>query len=344
MTVTGKQDGGHSSAGDWPPARISPETYPGDCPPGHYLLCSGHVFPLAENGADIGYDVIHESGQRDELDSYLSGLGLSPLAERFPVLAYGANRNPGTLDIKFRNYGGAALGSNYCVPVLKATLRGADVVACRLHGHGYFYGELLVDSPFSEETEVEVRVVLADREQLRALNDSEGLPQHVYSAALVPGVAMSGVSRPVSPITYVSNARVWASPAFAAPVGFSVIPAAGRRYPAMTSRELMDHVLDVYELRPEVSRITGLSDDAHLAREVAKYLNGQWWYNFNSGDEPIAGYSRILRLFGSVMDASVIDSHSRDHLAARGLLLDAGSAYDPASALRLRNMLTTPVL
>lgn len=72
MTVTGKQDGGHSSVGDWPPARISPETYPGDCPPGHYLLCSGHVFPLAENGADIGYDVIRESGRRDELDSYLS--------------------------------------------------------------------------------------------------------------------------------------------------------------------------------------------------------------------------------------------------------------------------------
>ena len=181
-------DNGHSVADDWPPARMAPESYPGACPSGHYLLCNGSVYPLVETTAGSGYDVVHESGKREELDSHLARLGVCPLAERYPVLAYGANRNPGTLNIKFHHYGSSSLASNYCIPVLKATIRGADVAACRLHGHGYFYGELLVDSSFSEQTELEVRVGLVDLGQLRALNDGEGLPQQMYSPARFPGV------------------------------------------------------------------------------------------------------------------------------------------------------------
>lgn len=335
-------DGEHSVVGDWPPARMVPESYPGTCPSGHYLLCNGFVYPLAEAATASGYEVVHESGDRDDLDSYLARLGARPLAERYPVLAYGANRNPGTLDIKFHHYGSSSLFSNYCVPVLRATISGADVVACRLHGHGYFYGELLVNSPFSDLTELEVRVGLVDAAQLRALNDSEGLPEHVYSAACVPGVRVAGLRQEISPITYVTNSRVWASPEFNAPIGFSVIPAAGRRYPAMTSREIMDHVLDAYGLRSAVSRITGLADDGGLAHELAKYLNGQWWYHFNSGDGAIPGYAEILKLFNSAMDTSVIDTHTRDQLADLGLLLDTDSAYQPPSSLQLGNMISQP--
>jgi hypothetical protein len=95
----------------------------------------------------------------------------------------------------------------------------------------------------------------------------------------------------------------------------------------------------VYGLRSAVSRITGLADDTGLAHELAKYLNGQWWYGFNSGDEPISGYTEILELFNSTMDSSVIDSHTRDHLADSGLLLDSSRAYQPDSSLQLGNML-----
>ena len=69
---------------------------------------------------------------------------------------------------------------------------------------------------------------------------------------------MSGIGEPISTLAYVANTRVWSSPASGTPVGYSVIPAAGRRYPAMTSRQLMDHVLDTCGLRPGASRITGL--------------------------------------------------------------------------------------
>lgn len=327
---------------DWPPARIAPETYPGSCPPGHYLLYDGAVLPLSEGTAGRGrgsYLVGSEPGKQAPLDAFLIGHGAVPLADRFPVLAYGGNRNPGTLDIKFRTYGEAALAVDSCTPVLKATLRGADVAACRLHGHGYFYGEVLFDSPFSAQTEIEVRVVMADLAQLRALNDSEGLPQGMYSAALVPGVQVAGLDRALSPITYVANARVWSSPASGTPVGYTDIPAADRQYPAMTSRQIMDHVLDACGLRAEVSRITGLANDDTLAREVSKYLNGQWWYQFNSHDTPIPGYAELLALVNGALDASVIDTCSRDRLAAAGRVLDTYSAYNPGDDLHLGGQL-----
>ena len=317
-----------------------PESYPGDCPPGHYLLCGDQILPLEENYAGNGYDLFTAPGERVDLDAFLAESGASPVAERFPVLAYGANRNPGTLAIKFRHYGSPDPRGGDCVPVLRATIRGADVAACRLHGHGYFYGELLVASPFTADTEIEVRVALADLAQLRALNDSEGLREGMYSAAIVSDVLVSGISKPVSTLAYVTNTRVWASPATGTPVGFSVIPATGRRYPAMASRQLMDHVLDTCGLRRAAARITGLADDDALAHEISKYLNGQWWYQFNSHDSAIPGYADLLALVNSAMDASTVDDHSRDRLADAGLVLGTREAYAPAASLRLGSMLT----
>ena len=337
-------DVARSAASDWPPARIAPESYPGDCPPGHYLLSGDHIFPLAENGAENGagngYDLVTASGKQVGLDAFLAEAGATPVADRFPVLAYGANRNPGTLTIKFRHHGSQDQPGGDCIPVLKATLRGADVAACRLHGHGYFYGELLVASPFTVDTEIEVRVVLADLAQLRALNDSEGLREGMYSAAVVSDVLVSGIAKPISTLAYVTNTRVWSSPATGTPVGYSVVPAAGRRYPAMTSRQLMDHVLDTCGLRAAASRITGLANDDDLAHDLSKYLNGQWWYRFNSHDSPIPGYADLLALINSAMDASTVEDHSRDRLAEAGLVLGTSEAFEPPASLRLGGMLT----
>ena len=319
---------------------MAPESYPGDCPPGPYLLSGDQIYPLTENGAGNDYDLVTASGDRIELDAFLAESGATPVADRFPVLAYGANRNPGTLAIKFRHHGRQGQRGGGCIPVLKATLRGADVAACRLHGHGYFYGELLVASPFTADTEIEVRVVLADLAQLRALNDSEGLREGMYSAAIVSDVLVSGIGKPISTLAYVTNTRVWSSPATGTPVGYSVIPATGRRYPAMTSRQLMDHVLDTCGLRPAASRITGLANDDALAHEISKYLNGQWWYQFNSHDTPIPGYADLLGLVNSAMDAGTVDDHSRDRLAAAGLVLRTSEAFEPSDSLRLGSMLT----
>jgi hypothetical protein len=99
-------------------------------------------------------------------------------------------------------------------------------------------------------------------------------------------------------------------------------------------------VLDTCGLRPAASRITGLANDDALAHEISKYLNGQWWYQFNSHDSPIPGYADLLALVNSAMDASTMDDRSRDRLAEAGLVLRTSEAFEPSRSLRLGSMLT----
>jgi hypothetical protein len=312
----------------WQSARMFPETYPGTCPPGHYLLLDGAVLEVS-SGRD-GFDVIVD-GKPRSLDLFLMELGLPPLAERYPVLAYGANRNPASLESKLLNHGYA--GPHRCIPVLAATLADAEVVACRLFGQGYFFGEILLDSPFSAGVELEVRVDLVDREALRVLNDSEGILEGRYTAAVVPGVEVTGVAESRLSMGYVANSDVFSSPLLGTPLAFSSIGARSRRIPAMTAREILSHALDRLGLRQAVSELTGLRPDASLAQELSKYLNGQWWYQFNTGDEPLAGYTEVLRLFAEAVAGSSLGSRTLDRLEAQGRLLTANVAYDPDPSL-----------
>lgn len=315
----------------WRPARKFPQSYPGPCPEDPYLLHNSAVLPLAP-GPD-GYDVVLSTGAREPVDAFLRRHGSPPLARRYPVLAYGANRNPATLEEKLRNYHYVSDTGDRCLPVLRGTLSDADVAACGLHGQGYFYGELLLGGPFGDGVTLDVRVALVDADQLRVLNDSEGLRAGLYTAARIPGVRVPGRSGTLAPIGYVSNARVWVSPRAGAPLGFRHLVAADRRIPALDSPQIVDHALDVLGLRSQVSAITGLADDDHLGRELTKYLNGQWWYQFNTADVPIAGYSAVLELFGSAMAGSLLNSRTLDHLDARGLVLRTERAYHPDPAL-----------
>ena len=95
-----------TSLKDWKPARQFPETYPGDCPPHSYFILDDLVFPLQfEDPHDFssGY-LVQADGRRKGVDSLLASLGLPALANRYASLAFGANRNPATLHIKFLNY------------------------------------------------------------------------------------------------------------------------------------------------------------------------------------------------------------------------------------------------
>lgn len=314
-----------SSSKAWVPARRFPESYPGDCPNGHYLYLDGAVLPVIESGADEGYEVARD-GSTVPIDRFLADAGLPPLSERFPVLAYGANRNPATLEVKLLNYGHAA-HSGQGIPVLSARLADADVVACGLHGQGYMYGELLMGSPFSKGVEIDVRVLFVDEDGLRVLNESEGVSEGMYSVARIPSVRVSGAMGEISPLGYVANARVWSSPHFDSPIAYSTINATGRRVPGMTPRQIMEHALDVLDLRDTACRLSGLDRDDALAGELAKYLNGQWWYAFNTGDAPIPGYSRILEQFRISMANSVLTSRTHDYLEQLGCLLPPGTEH-----------------
>ncbi|MFB4306229.1 hypothetical protein [Actinomadura sp. GTD37] len=322
--------------GHWKPARTFPDHYPGDCPDHDYVLLNDRVHPLRHEGG-AAFSI---PGHGTELDALLTARGLPRLEERVAVLAYGANRNPATLRIKHDNYGyRSPNGVDLCVPVLRATLADADVAGCGIHGQGYLYGELLLRTEYCRGTTLEARVCMVDPDQLRVLNDSEGIRRGDYRLARIPGVRLAALDEPITAVGYVAGARTWVSPVLGAPLGFASVPASGRRYPSMTATQSLDHVLGTLGLRADVARITGLDDDDGLAADLAKYLNGQWWYSLNTGRRAIPGYDRVLALLRGRMSESQLPVRTLDHLAELGDVLDAEAAYAPGRSL---NWATVP--
>ncbi|MFF0449012.1 hypothetical protein ACFYT4_21825 [Streptomyces sp. NPDC004609] len=317
-----------TSVDDWRPARKFPETYPGVSADWSYLLWRDRVLPIT-TGEDGEYLVTLGSSDLP-LEELLGELHLPGLSQRFPVLAYGANRNPSTLHTKLLNYSLTNDGSSgHCLPVLKGHMRGADVAACRLHGQGYLYGEILLGHSLCKNVELEVYICLVDLEQLAVLNRSEGVGEGMYELAVIPEVRVDGSPEPFCTLGYAANQSVWLSPVHDTPVAYSLLPATGRTLPSMTSREMVDHVMDSTGLRGRISSLTALKNDVGLAEEVAKYLNGQWWYQFHTGQPPIRGYSQLLELLNSGMSAYSAQSRTLDSLRANGLVLSHKNAYAP---------------
>ncbi|MDT3395622.1 hypothetical protein RKE29_02980 [Streptomyces sp. B1866] len=317
-----------TSVDDWRPARKFPETYPGLSVDRSYLLWHDRVLPISTG--EYGEYLVTLGSSRLLLEDLLGELRLPGLEQRFPVLAYGANRNPSTLYTKLLNYSSRDGGTNgHCLPVLKGRIQGADVAACRFHGHGYLYGEILLGHSLCKNVELEVYVCLVDLEQLAVLNQSEGVGAGLYELAVIPEVLVDDLPQPFSALGYAANQSVWLSPVHETPVAYSLLSATDRILPSMTSREMVDHVMDSLGLRGQISALTGLKNDGRLAEEVAKYLNGQWWYQFHTGEAPIRGYRQVLELFDSRMSAKSAQSRTLDSLRANGLVLSHKDAYAP---------------
>lgn len=298
---------------DWKPARFFPETYPGQCPEDSYLLLDDYVYPL-ESVHPLRMRVATPDGLL-LLDQVLSRLGLPNVRNRYPVLAYGANRNPATLKLKLLTYGSQTPGKPVAMPLIRASVADADVVAGGLYGQGYFYAHLLRRSEFTGGTLTNVWIALPDIDQLRAIHDSEGVRDGLYSVHRCPGVFVPGCSAAVAPLAYVSRKPPVLSPVFKSPIAFKEVSSAGRRIVAMNALEMMAHMIEVFDLAGSISAITGLIEDDTLAFELSKYLNGQWWYHFHTGNEPISGYTRILKLFDEVaskISSPLVDSASAE--------------------------------
>lgn len=311
----------------WRPARKFPETYPGQFPNSSYILCNDLVHPVLPGDGPFGYVVLTDTGW-ESADRFLRLRKVSPLSHRIPVLAYGANRNPATLHIKLRDYGYEA-SRNSCIPVLKGSLGGADIVACGLHGQGYLYGELLMDAEYSGSTSLEVGVLLLDVEQLRIMNDSEGIRSGLYSLAAIPGTLVEGGSSEISPLGYVANKQVWVSPVLNSPIAYSSVPAMGRSLPGMYATEILKHVIDALNLTHAILSATAIDNLPSLAEELAKYLNGQWWYQFHTGNRPVNGYQRVMKLFSERVADSTIPTRTIDRLRRDSICLTPEQSYSP---------------
>jgi hypothetical protein len=326
---------------DWKPARQFPETYPGDCPSHSYFIMDDRVFPLQfEDLRDFSSSyLVQADGRHQLIDSLLTSLGLPVLADRYANLAYGANRNPATLHIKFLNYGYQSPGTGLAVPVLAGKLRGADIVAGGLSGQGYLYGDLLVESELTQNTVIEAWIALLDDDQMRAINDSEGVGGGTYDLAQFPGFTIEGSDQEIAPLGYAGSFPIFISPKLGKPLSFSGVKASNRSLPAMTPLEMFNHLLDVFDIRQTVSDHTGLDNGESLAIELAKYMNGQWWYQFNTGDEPIRGYQRIVRMLDELIHTHSQYVSTADLKRKKGQVLSVEEAYHPGQAMTLKSLI-----
>lgn len=324
-TIDGELQITHISS--WRPARKFPETYPGQFPSSSYILCNDWVHPVLSGDGPFDYMILTDAGW-ESADGFLRHRNVSSLSNRIPVLAYGANGNPATLHIKLRDYGYEA-SRDSCIPVLKGSLGGADIVACGLHGQGYLYGELLMDTEYTGSTSLDVGILLLDVEQLRVMNDSEGIRSGLYVLAAIPGTLVEGNDSEISPLAYVASERVWVSPVLNSPIAYSSVPAVGRSLPGMNATNILGHVIDVLNLRHEIVAATAIDDSSPLAGELAKYLNGQWWYQFHTGNKPIIGYQRVMALFLERMADSAIPVRTIDRVKRDGTCLASEQAYSP---------------
>jgi hypothetical protein len=123
--------------------------------------------------------------------------------------------------------------------------------------------------------------------------------------------------------------RVWVSPLLNSPIAYSSIPAVGSSLPGMNATKMLRHVIDVLDLTHEIVVATAIDNLPSLASELAKYLNGQWWYNFHTGNKPIHGYQSVMALFSERMADSTIPVRTIDWLRRDSICLTSEQAYAP---------------
>lgn len=320
-----------TSAESWQAPRMFPLSYPGTAPAHHYLLLNGRVHRMVlPDGNVLG--AVLDDGRK--VDDVLGHAGLLSLAERVPVLAYGANRNPHTLALKFDHHDYDHDGDAVAVPVLTGRLSGFDVVAAGLSPQGCLYADL---TP-SPGTTVEVHLTLLDVDQARAIHESEGVGWNVYDCARVPDFHVDGTDLTISPLAYAGCHPVFIPPGTTEPIAFSMIAADGRTFPALEQIDLLGRLIDTAELAGGLAAQLGIPDEsspAVIAHEVARHLSGAWWYQHNTGDQPTAASLRIQEQIWQALVDHAAPRSTSDLMRDQGLVLDAEAAYASGEELRL---------
>ncbi|MEU7981471.1 hypothetical protein AB0B63_23450 [Micromonospora sp. NPDC049081] len=318
----------------WEAARSHPFTYPGAHPDGPFVLVDNEV-----HGLDRSLTLTEGTSLNDLLHTR----SLPAVATRYPVLAYGGNRNPATLRLKMSHYRYATPGRGTVIPVLPARLRGFDVVAGGLSGQGYLYADLFADE-HTAATELDVHVLLLDDDQLRAMHDSEGVRTDLYDVAVLHGVELPGLGHSAA-LAYVGVAPVVFSPLLNAPLAFEAVRATGRALPAFGATAMIAHMISAAGLSSEIRAIVAPGiieplDDMQLATELMRYLNGQWWWHQHTGQRRLLACDRLEKAIRAGLAATSRPSKTRDLVALHEPVLSPDNAYQPGGELRFGACLT----
>jgi hypothetical protein len=272
-----------------------------------------------------------------DVDDLLRRHGLAPLAERVPVVAYGANRSPASLALKLRHHGyDDGTGAPVAVPVLAGTLAGFDVVAAAYTGQGYVYADI---AP-SPGTSARIMVTLLDPGQAAAVHDSEGVRTAGagYDCAWVPGLTVAGVG--LRALAYAGCLPVFVSPRTGSPLAFAAIGAGGRRFEAFDQVDLVAEILTTTGILEEVADLVGAPgappDARAVAVDLARTLNGQWWYaHHNPGVPRLPRADAAQAVVNRAIRAHAPGPTTSERLRPDGRVLDADTAYEAGPGLRL---------
>jgi hypothetical protein len=262
-------------------------------------------------------------GEVVALDKLLCERGLQPLKGRHVSLAYGANRNPGTLAIKMRDYRYAS-SRGLVLPVLHGSTSGSDVVACSLSGQGYLYADLLPEEGDSDSTHIEAWFPLLDADQLRVMHDGEQVREGLYTVARYRS-RLDGLSIPIEALGYAGNDPVFVSPDLDSAIAYASVLVAHRSLPAMNAVEIVDHVLMVGRIRARVQAVSQVA----TTHQLMAFMNNRWWINFRGERQPDGRYDEILGMLSAVIQAHQRPSSSSSIMAGRGLAMSVDDAYDP---------------
>jgi hypothetical protein len=332
---------GERSASSWVAARTHPASYPGDHPPTAFALVDDRVAELVWS-APSDLDAIDIVGD-GSLAQVLADRGLPPVADRVPVLTYGGNRNPATLELKLRHYQYKSPGRGTVLPVMPARVRGLDVVAGGLSSQGYLFADLYSDET-TRDTELDVHVLLLDDDQLRVMNESEGTHSGQYDVAMLGGASLGGPTASVavtSVLAYVGTAPVFISPILGTPIALSAVQARGRRLPQFDNVGILAHALEACDLVAEVRAVVAAgSDDApsdsrDVADQLMRYLNGQWWYRHHTGSRRVRSCERLEERVVRRLAESSAKVPGREQLAGLQRVLPPDVAPRPDATLRL---------
>jgi len=331
-----------SAASSWIAARTHPGSYPGEHPESAFALVDTDVVALAwANPPDLAGIGLAASGS---LAGLLAERGLPALADRVPVLAYGGNRNPATLELKLRHYHYSSPGCGIVLPVLRARLRGFDVVAGGLSSQGYLFADLHGDES-TRDVELDVHVLLLDDDQLRVMHESEGTATGQYDVVVLGGTSLVGPTAAegaLAVLAYVGTAPVVVSPLTGTPLALSTVRARGRRLPEFDCVGMLAHVLEGMDVLAEVDAVvagTGAAptDARELAAELMRYLNGQWWYRKHTGDRRLRACERLEELLVERLRRNATGKPHR--LAGVERVLSPEAALRPDPTLRLGHAL-----
>lgn len=195
----------------------------------HYETVIG--YPWAR---DLGSYLLSDAGveQLDEVEeraaAYTAADGSGPA--RFPLLAYGANRSPERLSMRFA---GLPDGHRDAL-VLGATLAGFDVGVTAIPPVWAAMPGTLIPSP---EARVRVTVLLVTAVQFEELTKME-LSYRVGAlepVEVVPDLGGISIGRAFAFVSRFGALRVDGTP-----IVMQAIPAEGRSYPALTQVEILD--------------------------------------------------------------------------------------------------------